>query len=1146
MIPCDAKLRRGILATCAFACALACAAVAQAEGTITVSFDSAPLAAALKQLEQSSGLRLAFSDDLMKSAEPVTLSAKDEPVDDVLRAILRPRGMECVYTGETMAAVVPADSDVGMAKAAGRALRTFARLAKKLEGAVQAGDEVKVPEWTDEDDRVLAETIIDMVALGQLYELQQPYDPPGSDMIPFDGTYQSQQPNDPRLVDLTRLLAAYDHDVRIGACVAATYKGSQQRRTPADREAVTEAVRKTLADPDPSVRAGGVVVLACMRSSINDWQPAIRKALAESAKAAEPQIRFAAALAPAFTANDKIDPGLAITGRLRNDSHPAVRVAALRSWLLWQRYDLQLPREFAQAMAAEKNPVAKALAVILARSTYVRTVGWLPWPRGPESLLQRCSAQMEPINDPWLRLATSLGLSLADASESKAPRKKVNAAVEMLASLLASGKRSHQALAVTRMSPHLRWLIGNGNEPADLSKLAALADSPSLWPRLFGIMASGACTGDAAEGRVLQALKSNDGLVRAAGLLACADPLIYGSSKGGPPPALSSLRNGAAFREALVVALRSPCLTESTLAAGAFCQGLPFDDRLALFREEGRRKPHSIGATVLLHSLTQETRGAADRQDRLGKMVIGALIELKDPGFQILHLRSRSLWYQDQILAMIRDSETEAFFALLTLDDHNQKFILDNESYAVTAILDRLTVIFEKGGPHALEAVRALAAYTQTSYAYNKQHRPTTFALVDSMLAMCMADGASDEQLAAACALATGVFADYGPLAYSDFTWNDAPPRLRAALPRLLRCVDNKTLGSKVAGLVGAMYRRFDPLVAPTIDPALLGAMETCREKIMASDRVAGHAVLLTLMCGAKNDATAAVAQAQLEMLLMAGTVPAGGAAGEATGDLRMDAVAAIARYAQRVPPEFGQFLMSKVATRTEAPEFEQVAVQVLAHCPGEYSAMVDFLAKADEKFLDFAMARLSEGIRRERARLKDPTGPAPGWAKKPADFSLKIVNDTRRQSITRMKALGLYGQAAGAESAPFLEKMAMDESRDDGLRATAACVVVRVNPKTNILVKLLENYDKLPQHMREQMITGITSSNSAHDTPGKEAFLLRGLKDRGLRFAREQALVGLGLPRTDTFIAGLKELEQDPEIGAKVKKAIQLIEQNR
>jgi len=85
----------------------------------------------------------------VKDAEPVTISARDEPVDSVLLRILRPRGMEFIYTAESMAAIVRADSDAGMAKAAGRALRTFARLARKLEGAVQEGDEVRVPGWTE-------------------------------------------------------------------------------------------------------------------------------------------------------------------------------------------------------------------------------------------------------------------------------------------------------------------------------------------------------------------------------------------------------------------------------------------------------------------------------------------------------------------------------------------------------------------------------------------------------------------------------------------------------------------------------------------------------------------------------------------------------------------------------------------------------------------------------------------------------------------------------------------------------------------------------------------------------------------------------------------------------------------------------------
>ncbi|HUW30777.1 MAG TPA: hypothetical protein VM223_04130, partial [Planctomycetota bacterium] len=51
---------------------------------VSMDLDATPLAEALNRLQEASGLRLAFSTDVIKDAQPVTLSAKDEPVDSVL------------------------------------------------------------------------------------------------------------------------------------------------------------------------------------------------------------------------------------------------------------------------------------------------------------------------------------------------------------------------------------------------------------------------------------------------------------------------------------------------------------------------------------------------------------------------------------------------------------------------------------------------------------------------------------------------------------------------------------------------------------------------------------------------------------------------------------------------------------------------------------------------------------------------------------------------------------------------------------------------------------------------------------------------------------------------------------------------------
>ena len=53
-----------------------------------------------------------------------------------------------------------ADASIAVVhKAAGRSIRSLAKLARKIESARQEGDEIIMPEWTDEDDRALAEAL---------------------------------------------------------------------------------------------------------------------------------------------------------------------------------------------------------------------------------------------------------------------------------------------------------------------------------------------------------------------------------------------------------------------------------------------------------------------------------------------------------------------------------------------------------------------------------------------------------------------------------------------------------------------------------------------------------------------------------------------------------------------------------------------------------------------------------------------------------------------------------------------------------------------------------------------------------------------------------------------------------------------------
>ncbi|HUW30285.1 MAG TPA: hypothetical protein VM223_01595 [Planctomycetota bacterium] len=582
-----------ILLTATFAAAHQ--ARAQPERTATLDLRAVPLSSALTRLQDASGLHLAFAADLVRDAEPVTLSAKDEPVDSVLLRILRPRGLECIYTGETMAAIVRADSDVGMAKMAGRAVRIIAGLEGKLEKAVQVGDEVRVPEWEDGDDRALAEGILDVCA--SLYFF-------GNDRAKGDAP-----------VDLARLLTAYDGDVRAGAFAPAgtgILPGSSHPRltAPGGPAALEPAIRRLLGDPDPVVRGSGIMVVSGLNvASPGDWEPLLREAVAAGAKDPAPGVRFAAALA----ANVAARPGK--TGgfddlliALRPDSCAAVRGAAWARWPShpWQQADAEkAAQEFIKAFDAEKNPILRSVGALVACSTW----------EGDAGRIRQLMSSPAVAGDPWLKLSVDLFASCAlpdsdepargsaaDAGNGSDPG---NNALGRVVELMASGKRSHQALGALAFS----YAERRPRRGPDLSRIAALVDSDNVYVRFAAIVANGLCADDAGEARLLKALQSKDELDRMAALS------VYALGRPGAGKDAAPSPNADALEKALLAAWRSPRYAESMLAAAALPRFSSFARAIAAFQDEVRRNPRSARARGMLEGFRKMPRAGNELQE---------------------------------------------------------------------------------------------------------------------------------------------------------------------------------------------------------------------------------------------------------------------------------------------------------------------------------------------------------------------------------------------------------------------------------------------------------------------------------------------------------------------------------------------------
>src|SRR6185295_5683050 len=120
------------------ACGVLCGALVWSgeglEQTVTLQCKETPVAEFLRELQSKAGLRLAWSEQLIKADERITLDAQQQPAARVLRSVLRPRGLTCIQTGPQMLAVVREDSEAGILKTFGASVRELIRLELKLEG----------------------------------------------------------------------------------------------------------------------------------------------------------------------------------------------------------------------------------------------------------------------------------------------------------------------------------------------------------------------------------------------------------------------------------------------------------------------------------------------------------------------------------------------------------------------------------------------------------------------------------------------------------------------------------------------------------------------------------------------------------------------------------------------------------------------------------------------------------------------------------------------------------------------------------------------------------------------------------------------------------------------------------------------------
>jgi hypothetical protein len=568
----------------ATATATATATAEPARLTFTVNYAQTPFKAALKDFETRSGLKLGYADKLVADAPPVTLRSENAPAEKVLLELLRPQGLEAIMTDKNLAAIVPAYSDQGMAKAFGRALATGLRLANKLDGAKVEGDEVKVPGWTSEDDEDLALGITDLFV-----------------SITYANSRSrtgGQVDQEERVEAIRALLHSADPLVRAGAMtLLANYSVMDGGIRQFGRE-----IEQGFADPHPVVRTASAIQFAAGLGKNVQWQDQKSSAADAAATlrklAADPEagVRMAAAFALRvdYSRGMPVDPDGAVLDQLLADRSAFLR-QTLRLVTMADSSSLdRMPEgpvkakwlalnadDGLKATLRDPNPIARAVSFAFAQM--VQMGQQRRDKAAPRDRIAEIWTEAELAKDPWMKMVHGLLTPALSGDYSVAIEKVVAAA--------GSDKPSHLMAAALTLGAGSRiygrgmpQAAARGEKPAppkipDLVPLIArLSSSQWLWARLSGIavnaylpfvgpMSATPLTPEAlkaAETRISAALASPEEPVRLVALIA-----HYGRTTVGllpsPEPILAALHSRSVPEMLLGAQCAGRCLAPDQL-----------------------------------------------------------------------------------------------------------------------------------------------------------------------------------------------------------------------------------------------------------------------------------------------------------------------------------------------------------------------------------------------------------------------------------------------------------------------------------------------------------------------------------------------------------------------------------------------------
>lgn len=1066
------------------------------EKKLSVDFKGATLKAALAEVQEKTGLRFAYSEERLARCAPVTFAAKDEPAARVLRRLLRPEGLELVQSREGLAAVVELASDPGAAKAFGRALRTGVRLLAKLEGARLEGEELRVPGWTVADDRDLAEGAIDL----------------------FDGALwlaDLRQKGDDELAIVERLAGSYDPDVRAGAVVIAVDSGT----VPGDAR-FRPVLEKLLSDPDPVARG---CWLAMAPELLRGGQVnSVTEHICRAAEDERAELRFAAAIADVFLVDKWQAPVVSMEKR-GNDGSAAVRYLGLISRFM-AAHNARTPSagllaEQTVAALREKNPLFRAamLATVLILSQDLGDRASRP---KPQDQIQELAANAQIMADPLLsRMAM-----LAKGGTADLP-----AAAAAARDLALSDKEFHRRLGCAALAVMIPMHLGSQNraarakkEPAgqalDLGALPARTDDPDLVLRLTAIFANGALEGAEADGRLAAALRGDE-LSRHTALLAC---VMRKESWGRPLP--------GTLADAASSAVRRPGPSEAAIQMVLHNTGGPEYAKWAA--AEIKKNPGSV------ISLTVARRGyyLANGQPGDPAPLLEAILDSGDSRLVTAFLKTggHSLNRHPQLaVRLIREAPPEA---LPLLADARWWAGRDGKELAATFAARLRETAASRTPSHRQATLRALTRWADSSLS-DQTEREALLAPAREMLPLALAAGGEEavtavELLSALCP---------SPFVFRSDE-RSLPDFVQAACVTALGLVENPDCGnaavmllcqltdgrSRVASPGRGYYasRSADdgaPAGRKTFGPELVKAIEAATRAVLERGTLENRVRLRQAMA----DAGDAAAVRELAAMCIAGKVPA---------ELREEAVLAAAHQTKLVPPEFIDWLLARATDPKESNTLRRNLFLVLPY--SGYAAHRERLAAAalavlgrqdDAAVMSAAVDALCAAAQAEKKA--NPAGRP--WLAEAAALALRMIHDDKSGFGRTGGALMLLTHAAPDQAAPEVERLTLSGGPKE--RQVAAALLPEACPRTGVYAKLLGEYDKLDEQLRQALAESAARSLQA---PQAEDFVIRALNDAKLSW-KHGILNNIGAPATPKLLAALEALKNNKELGPYVKDCL-------